>query len=302
MDRRHTAIVRSRRTVRVVVAALAAAATLACTPYPGLGSVTYTRGSATHVRDLSTCRERVVPTPRPSRAVVSADGRFRAIVRVTGSGKTLHNAIVVNGRPVYSVNVSGDTSGLDSPGPIVLLGWSGDDRWIFFAVDPGSSASIAADGLILRVVSRRGGNPHRIATMLACRDYRTWCGGRLVLSGGGDRIATNNKRLLVTSPPDWRARPLVQASGRAWGSLACAPDNRSVVVQSQPESGDANFFATRWALWRVGPDGTRTRLTSPPAGEADESPRFSPDGRTLYFVRSRQGRGHRDWSYSVRRG
>jgi hypothetical protein len=146
-----------------------------------------------------------------------------------------------------------------------------------------------------------------------------------VFTGGRDRIATNTKRLLVASPPDWLPRPLVSARGRAWGSIACAPDGRSVVVQSQRKSVDANFFATRWALWRVGLDGTRTRLTSPPAGSADESPRFSPDRRTLYFVRSKGGRGslyalrggrvigpllplgyqlgfygHRDWPYAVR--
>src|SRR5262249_36418663 len=135
---------------------------------------------------------------------------------------------------------------------------------------------------------------------------------------------TNTKRLLVASPPDWRARPLVDAPGRAWGSVACAADGRSVVVQSQRQSTDADFFATRWALSRVGLDGRQTRLTSPPAGYADESPPLSRDGRTLYFVRSHDGNGrlyalrggrafgpllslghqlgyygHRDWPYAV---
>ena len=73
--------------------------------------------------------------------------------------------------------------------------------------------------------------------------------------------------------------------------MACAPDGRSVVVQSQPASNDASFFTTRWQLWRVGLDGSRRQLTSPPAHYADESPRFSRDGRTIVFVRSRQGRG-----------
>jgi hypothetical protein len=63
-------------------------------------------------------------------------------------------------------------------------------------------------------------------------------------------------------------------------------------VQSQRESDNASFFATRWALWRVGLDGTRRRrLTSPPTGDADESPRFAADHRTLLFVRSRKGVG-----------
>jgi hypothetical protein len=73
--------------------------------------------------------------------------------------------------------------------------------------------------------------------------------------------------------------------------LVCARDGRSVVVQSQAESDNPSFFATRWSLWRVGLDGSTHRLTSPPSGYADESPRLAPDGRTLLFVRSRKGIG-----------
>jgi hypothetical protein len=73
--------------------------------------------------------------------------------------------------------------------------------------------------------------------------------------------------------------------------MACAPDRRSVVVQTQRESNDANFFHTHWALWRVGLDGSHRQLTSPPARHADESPRFSRDGRTILFVRSERGHG-----------
>jgi hypothetical protein len=283
-----------------VVAALAGVS-LACTPHAGLGTISYRRGSVTHVIDLATCRERLEnqAQPKASRTLISGDGRFRATVRHSGKGKTLRDTIVVNGRPVYSAKVSGDTYGLESRGPIELLGWSRDDRWIFFAIDPGSSASIAADGLILRVVSSSGGSAHAIAEMLAYRDYMTWCGGRLVFTAGGDRIATNNKRLLVAAPPDWRAQRLVSAPGRAWGALACAPGGRSVVVQSQKQSDNASFFATHWALWRVGLDSSRMQLTSPPAHRADESPRFSRNGQTILFVRSRNGHGQ---LYALRAG
>jgi hypothetical protein len=127
--------------------------------------------------------------------------------------------------------------------------------------------------------------------MLVYRDYLAWCGGRLAFTAGIDRVAADRKQLLVAAPPDWRSRPLVRAPGRSWGSLACAPDGRSVVVQSQPQSDDPDFFATRWSLWRVGLDGTRRRLTSPPRGFADESPRLSRDGATVLFVRSHRGAG-----------
>jgi hypothetical protein len=51
------------------------------------------------------------------------------------------------------------------------------------------------------------------------------------------------------------------------------------------------FFATRWSLWRVGLDGSHSVLDAPPAGWADESPRWSSDGRSLLFVRERKGHG-----------
>ena len=179
----------------------------------------------------------------------------------------------------------------ETPGPIMLLGWSGDDRWIFFTIDPGGSGSIAADGLTLRVVSAESGKPRLLSRMLPYRDYLAWCGGRLVFTAGGDRVATHGKRLLVAAPPAWTPRPLVDAPKRAWGSLACSPDGRSLVAQSQPRSNSPSFFATRWALWRVGLEGSLRRLTSPPPSHADESPRFSRDGRVLAFVRSRKGVG-----------
>ena len=296
-----------------MVAAVAVAASFACSPQPGLGRIALARGGKLHVIDTATCRDRVLgrsgrgqvrftPSGRvrvvPFQApLVSHDGRWRATVRATGKRQTLRNTIWVRNlrtgkaHPAYSVGVWGDTTGLSSPGPIVLLGWSGDDRWIFFAIDPGGSASIAADGLILRVVSATGGRPHRLGVTLAYQDYLAWCGGKLVFTAGRDRVAVHRKRLLVATPPAWRPAPLVRSPRRSWGSLACHPDGRSLVAQSQTSSIDANFFHTHWALWQVGLDGSQRRLTQPPTGYADESPRFSRDGRRLLFVRSRKGHG-----------
>jgi hypothetical protein len=238
-----------------VVAAVAAAASFACSAQAALGRIALARRGVLHVVDLATCRERVVArgvqgqvriTPSGRARVVpfdrpldSHDRRWRASVAVTGNRKTLRDTIWAKdlrtgkANAVYSAGAWGDTNGLLSPGPIVLLGWSGDDRWIFFAVDPGSSASIAADGLVLQVVSAAGGRPHRIAVMLPYRDYLAWCGGRLVLSAGGDRVAVHAKRLLVASAPSWRAAALVGSRGRSWGLLACRPDGRELVAQSQ---------------------------------------------------------------------
>ena len=292
-----------------MVATAAVAAALACRPQPGLGTVAVIRGLKLHVVDLATCRERVRRARRSGRRfggpILSPDGRRRASVRSSGTGRRAKQTIWVTelgthrSHPVFSETQSYKRIGPgETPGPIMLLGWSADARWIFFMIDPGGSASIAADGLTLRVVSASGGHPSKVARMLPYPDYLAWCGGRLVFTGGGDRVATHGKRLLVASPPRWRPRPLVDAPERAWGSLACAPDGRSLVAQSQRASNDPGFFAPRWALWRVGLDGSVRRLTSPLRGYADDSPRFSRDGRVLGFVRSHRGVG----SLYVRRG
>jgi Tol biopolymer transport system component len=104
---------------------------------------------------------------------------------------------------------------------------------------------------------------------------------------------------MVASPPVWRPRPLVFGPTRSWGTLACAPNGRWLVAQSQRSSGNPSFFSTRWALWRVRLDGSTRRLTSPPAGSADESPRFSRKGDALLFVRMRKGNGE---LYTFRHG
>lgn len=283
----------------------AAAPSFGCVRTPGLGSIALLHGAVWHEVDLATCRVRVTTHPPTGAGLRSPDGRLVAAVRPTGGGPTRRDAIWVLdarthvGRRVFSTRVIGDTTGRDSPGPVWLLGWSGDSRWIVFTIDAGGSGSIAADGLIPQVISAEGGPAHRLPVTLPNADRFTWCENALVFTAGADRIATDGKRLLVARPPDWRPRPVVLAPNRAWGSLTCAPDDRSVVVESQPQSANANFFASHWAMWRVGLDGSQRRLTSPPAGRTDESPRFSRDGLSLLFVRSQHGVGR---VYALRAG
>ena len=270
---------------------MAAAAVFTCRLEPGLGSVAYTRGAERHVIDPSTCRDTVIGTvsDHPHPALVGPGGVI-AVVRSSGRGRTAKQTIVANGRPAFSETQYYNAIGPgDTPGPIMLLGWSGDARWIFFTIDPGSSASIAADGLVLRVVSVDGGPVHKLGPMLVNENYLAWCGGRMVFSGGGDRLAWHNKRLLAAAPPAWRVRPLAPDRGRAWGAVTCAPGDDAVVVQSQHESEDATFSHGRWALWWIGFDGTERKLTAPPRRFADESPRFA--GATLFFVRTRNAHG-----------
>jgi hypothetical protein len=95
---------------------------------------------------------------------VSPKGTWKAEVRATGKGKTAKETIWLTARhsgrahTVFSETEYYTSIGPgETPGPIVLVGWSGDDRWLFFSIDPGGSGSIADDGLTLRVVSVHGG-------------------------------------------------------------------------------------------------------------------------------------------------
>ena len=246
---------------------------LACTPHPGLGTVIYR-----HVAiDLATCK-RASASALPTRI---DDG---VSMRTTRSSAT----ILFKGKVVLTIRERHTPNGM-LPGPLGVFGLTPDRGWILYAVYPYGSNSYAADGLTLRAIRVTGGRSHVVASGLLADDYRAWCGDRLVMTAGTNRIATEHKWLIVTGPPEWKARRLVRAPTRAFGSMACSPDGKSVVVQSQTASSNASFFATRWALWRVGLDGSTTQLTSPPAHHADYQPTFA--GAVLYFARSQKGNG-----------
>jgi hypothetical protein len=255
----------------VAAPSLAASSSPAVCPH-ATGSVLYLRGSKEHVVSLSTCTDE--PVSEPSTDLlrgVRTDGARAAIQRIW-----------VGGRLVFAQAENG---------PVVPRALSADGRWLFFDVDSYASSSIAADGLDLLVVSTRGGPVHHLGLTLGYRDYLTWCGGELVYAQGPDRIAIHGKRLLAAAPPDWKPRVLWNAPDRSFASPACEPGSSAVAVLSQRSGVDARFFATRWQLWRVGLNGTHELLDAPPAGFADEQPTWSPDGRSLLFVRERKGYG-----------
>jgi WD40 repeat protein len=284
----------------VIAVAMAAVALAGCPHDSSLGTVSFPRAGAQHTVSLADCRDSVAGRAVAARhgPIETPDGRFVATVRASGSGRSAKETIwITNTRTKHSHAVTSETEYYkqigpgDTPGPIVLLRLSTDGRWIFFTVDPGGSGSIAADGLTLRVASAAGGPVTKLGTTLPYPGYLSWCGGRLVFIGGGDRIAIHAKELLAAAPPDWLPAPLWADTSRSFGSPACSPDGRSVAVLSQRSSMNANFFATRWRLWRVTLNGKRTLLDAPPPGAADEAPVWSLDGRSVLFVRERNGYG-----------
>lgn len=257
---------------------------VACTPHPGYGTLSVRNGALVRRVDLATCRMWTTKAPKRRIAFPTLS------VAASRHGSRGTQRIVYKGNAVYTVHERYDRIPGGTPGPIELFGPSPDGRWVLFAIDPMSSASLAADGLTLEAVPVAGGRPRVVATGLLADDYRTWCGGRLVLTAGGDRIAAHHKWLIVTGPPTWRARILVRDPTRAFGSLACA--GTSVVVQATRDLGvdETHVGFPRWSLWRVAFDGTHTVLDTPPRGSSDDSPRVARNG-SIVFVRSHDGRG-----------
>ncbi len=264
-----------------------------CPRAPALGTISFVRGKRWHAVSFATCTDRALRPAAPYQPppVRSPQGRVATVsvtAPVNGIGA---QTILVDGRPVYRVREDYRHTPGGSPGLLIPLDWSPDGKWVFFSLDPASSSSIAADGLVLRALRVADGHVVPIATVLLNDDYRTWCGSTLVLTAGHDRIATTSKRLVVATAPDWKPRPLWDDPKRAFGSVDCAPDGKHLAVLSQPSSTDAGFFSTRWQLWQVGLDGSRRLLDRPPEGYADESPLWSPRGDALLFVRERRGQG-----------
>ena len=265
------------RVLAYVLLAFVCSSSAAAAPHAscpgGNGTIQYTRGGKVHAVSLASCTDRVLGKAPAANAIPG--------IRTTDA-RAKTQRIWVHGRLVFSRAENG---------PIVLRMLSTDRKWLFFSIDSYGSASIASDGLDLLVVSVRGGAVHHLGVTLSYRDYLTWCSGRLVYAAGPDRIAIHAKRLLVASPPDWKPKPLWNATSRSFASPTCEPDGTGVTVLSQPSSTNAKFFATRWQLWQVGLDGVHNLLDVPPAGWADEQPTWSPDGNTLAFVRERNGYG-----------
>ena len=264
---------------------------VACTPHPGYGSVSIRNGALVRHVDLATCRTWTTRVPKQRIVFPTLS------VAASRLGSRGTQTIVYKGKAVYAVHERYDRIPGGTPGPIELFGTSPDGKWVLFAIDPMSSASLAADGLTLQAVPVAGGKPRVVTTGLLADDYRTWCGGRLVLTAGGDRIAAHHKWLIVTGPPTWRARILLRDPRRAFGSLACA--GTSVVVQATPDLGvnEAHVGFPRWSLWRVAFDGTHAVLDLPPRGFSDDSPRVARGG-TVVFVRSHHGLGEL-WAIGV---
>jgi WD40-like Beta Propeller Repeat len=157
---------------------------------------------------------------------------------------------------------------------------SANGRYVFFFENRLHSASLAADGLPLKVRDVRAGAVHAIATTLPIPGFATWCGGALVyVIDRGGREVTHGDGIASAQPPAWRPRTILPAGTKtSWNTIACRPGGRAFAVAAGPAG---RVHHSLWLVTRVA-----RRLTSPPAGASDEAPHWSSDGRWLAFVRT----------------
>jgi Tol biopolymer transport system component len=91
---------------------------------------------------------------------------------------------------------------------------------------------------------------------------------------------TGNEQILTTTQSPistWLAdsNPFFGCHGPAW-----SPDGQRIVVADQASAGGG------YGLYNIGvKTGERTQLTTPPGVQLDTCPHFSPDGRSIAFVR-----------------
>jgi hypothetical protein len=186
-------------------------------------------------------------------------------------------------RPVLAYSAPRGTEELQ------LAQFAPGDKALAFWVNRYGSASLVEDGLRLQLLTLdQSGTAVTLSTLSpAHSEAVTTCGDRLVFVAGGGREGTLGKRLASAYAVDgWQAESLTYGS-RSAVSPSCAPEGDWLAAAIGPNG-----------QWHAGQEqrsielfpmhnGRRTRLSTPPPGSSDESPRVTGGGRWVLFIRSK---------------
>ena len=179
---------------------------------------------------------------------------------------------------LYVANVrSGDKRTLLSSSTTGTPTWSPSGKWIAFARQIGSGPrelyAVHPDGSGLRWLSRYAPN----GGLAWSRD------GTLAFIGTS--ASEERARLVLVDVDAWRVH-VVQAQFADGGTVAWSPDGRRIAYAARIRDSDPS------AIYTANADGShRRRLTPPRLPRSDDSPVWSPDGKSLLFVRTPGGGG-----------
>lgn len=223
--------------------------------------------------------------PAEAPRMLLPDGTEAGHVAFSPNGRSL--AIDVGGDRVEVLDVTDGraatiyrvTPGTNAPPEVA--GWSPDGRWVlFFSRYPGKA------GVPLNAAPAEGGAWANVFDpVLPYRDFLSWCGNRLLLSGGAKSVPSEGNQILLSGPPRWRFLNLSVDFSRSWIWPSCSPNGRWVVAiatSNRPETPPGHGVR---AVWLLSTDGSRRARLTGAARTAYELPRWSEDGRFLLVVR-----------------
>lgn len=169
----------------------------------------------------------------------------------TGVGRPVRQEIWLLRPPAFTPRLLyRSRPGLDRPPALAAVAPDASAVLFWPLIDRANSANL--DGLPLRLTSLATESPLQLArAMLARQDFLSWCGSRLVIAAGPDRMATLHKSLLLASPPAWRPQVLAPARRLSWITPACSPDGRLVATAAGPNRHDTPFGREARSIWLV---------------------------------------------------
>ena len=203
---------------------------------------------------------------------------------------SLNTLSVAGGEPTIRYTVPANLAA-----GVFNFGWSGDGRALLFALDPGHSASLAADGVDMFSLPLNGDTPVALTTALTYPGWRRPAAGSgaLALVEGGRRESWTNKAVAICNTSTGGCIPLSLAPGSVSLDPAWSPDGtRLAYVLAEDLGPNGGYGATQlsaWvatrSLWVSAPDGSDPHeLTA--AGHGVYDPQWSRDGSHLVYVRS----------------
>jgi dipeptidyl aminopeptidase/acylaminoacyl peptidase len=179
--------------------------------------------------------------------------------------------------------------------PPWLSGFSPDGSWLLFWEDSLNSASLAADGVPLMIISVKGGTAIPVGTgTLMYGDFVSWCTDNLlayVLNRGGRQV-TLNDRINLAGSPNWQTLTPADPGANAHLSFispACSPPELFMIAAAVgPSSPDLPFGHEHRTIGLLSYTGGNWHPLEPPppAGSSDELPLWSSDGRWIAFIRT----------------